>query len=155
PPGVTFVDDGVGHAVLSIGAWTVDADVRVTGALPLVIVAAGPVQVDHLIDGSADHQLGGPGAATSGVGGAGAFDSVSGFLDTGGGGGGFGGAGASGGTSAMSGGGGAGGAVYGAPEASFGGGSPGGAGGTADMCPDGISGKGGGGGGAIQISSAM
>ena len=62
PSGIAFVDDGSGHAVLSVGAWTVDHDVAVTGDKSLVVVAAGMVTVDHVVDGAASHEVGGPGA---------------------------------------------------------------------------------------------
>jgi hypothetical protein len=154
PAGITFVDDGAGHAVLSVGTWTVDQNVRVTGAKSLVVVAAGAVAIDEVIDGSADHEVAGPGAATAGNGADGAFDAISGFYDSGGGGGGFGTAGAAGGNSSMDGGGGTAGASYGSAETAFGGGSSGGIGGSSTMCPNGSAGHGGGGGGAIQVSSA-
>src|ERR1700733_4751898 len=88
PTGVTFVNDGAGHAVLSVGAWTVDQPIKVTGTLPLVVVAAGAVEIDQVLDASAQNDSAGPGGGTVTQGTAG--PNTDGDIDSGGGGGGFG-----------------------------------------------------------------
>jgi len=157
PTGTAFADDGNGHAVLSVGAWTVDQDVRVTGTRSLVVVAAGAVAIAHTIDASAHNEVAGPGAATSGRGNDGSSAAGSDDVDNGGGGGGFGGAGAAGGGATTDGAGGSAGGAYGSGESVLQGGSAGGNGGTAAGCAvsDTSRSQGGGGGGALQISSAM
>ena len=157
PAGVRFAPDP-GHAdwaVLSIGGWTVDHDVRVTGTRALVIVAARRVDVGAVIDASADHGTPGPGASgvTPGTGGNG---TSSGDYDAGGGGAGFGGPGAQGGDSSGPAGP-PGGTVYGALMSFFGGGTAGGTGGGGPACDGGDATKGqpGAGGGAVQLSSAI
>ncbi|MDB4964318.1 MAG: hypothetical protein JWN44_7, partial [Myxococcales bacterium] len=96
PTGISFVPDP-GHAewaVLSVGGWNVDKNVRVTGTRSLVVVAARRIDVNAIIDASANLQAGGPGALAGGKGGDG---TAVGDNDSGGGGGGFGSAGAQGG----------------------------------------------------------
>lgn len=154
-PGITFATDPAhaDWAVLSIGGWTVDKNVRVTGTRALVIVATRKIDVAAVIDASARLGAAGPGATLSGKGGDGVASSN--FL-SGGGGAGFGSAGAQGGDSTQSAGGIAGNA-FGGDVAFFGGGSSGGNGAGATQCGAGDTthGRGGGGGGAIQISSAL
>jgi hypothetical protein len=57
----TFTIDPHGWAVLSIGAWTVDRDVTITGGRALVVVAAGPVDIRGIIHGEAVGTTPGPG----------------------------------------------------------------------------------------------
>lgn len=158
PPGVQFVPvpNHNEWAVMTIGGWTVDKGVKVTGTRALIVVAARKVDIAATIDGSADHLSSGPGASLGGKGGDGLAQSGGGAGDSGGGGGGFGSAGAQGGDGAGVGGGTAG-STYGDTRTYFGGGSPGGAGGGAADCRanEMTKGRGGGGGGAIQISSAV
>jgi hypothetical protein len=142
-------------AVMTIGGWTVDKNVKVTGMRALIIVAARKVDVVATIDGSADHLTAGPGATLGGKGGDGTAQ-TGGSGDSGGGGAGFGSAGAQGGDGSGVGGGAAG-SSYGDTRTFFGGGSPGGIGGGAPDCQanEMTKGRGGAGGGAIQISSAV
>jgi hypothetical protein len=154
PTGVAFAT-GPAHAdwaVLSIGGWTVDKNVRVTGTRALVVVAARKVDIAAIIDASATLRTPGPGATLSGNGGDGVTSNN--YL-SGGGGAGFGSAGAQGGDSTQSAGGAAGNA-FGSSMSFFGGGSAGGLGAGATQCGsnDSTHGRGGGGGGAVQISSA-
>jgi len=155
PAGVQFApaSNNSSWAVLVIGSWTVDQNVKVTGGRALIVVAAGKVDVAALIDGAADHLTAGPGATLSGKGGDGL---VSGDFDGGGGGAGFGTGGAAGGNATGAAGGTAG-TSYGNTRTYFGGGSPGGFGGGAPDCLANEMGKGrgGAGGGAIQLSSAV
>jgi hypothetical protein len=154
PAGVLFAPatNNSSWAVLVVGGWVVDQNVKVTGGRALIVVAARTVDIAAVIDGSADHLTAGPGATLSGKGGDGL---VSGDFDGGGGGAGFGTGGAQGGdaTGAV---GGTAGTSYGNTNTFFGGGSPGGMGGGAPQCgaTEMQKGRGGGGGGAIQISSA-
>src|SRR5439155_24630417 len=57
PSGVQFVPvpNHNEWAVMTIGGWTVDQNVRVTGTRPLIVVAARKVDIAAIIDGSADH----------------------------------------------------------------------------------------------------
>ena len=154
-PGLRFEDNG-GIAVLYVGSWTVDVGVRVTGTAPLVVVAAGEVIVDALLDASAELRSAGPGGFGPASGpGAGAAAVPNGADDPGGGGAGFGAVGGRGGRG-LSVQGGDGGAVYGALLSDFVGGSGGGHGSPYNVvnCMNGA-GSGGGGGGAFQISSAL
>jgi hypothetical protein len=156
PPGMAFVHDSHGWAVLSVGAWHVDQPVTVTGDAPLVVVAAKAVTIDKPILAAASHGSAGPGgagpSAGSGKGGDGNADGLA--DDSGGGGAGFGTAGAKGGDDNTDGSGGNAGSLYGALVSDFGGGSGGGAGAGSGTCGGGLGG-GGAGGGAIQISSAV
>ncbi len=79
-------------AVLRVGSFTIrrGATVDVTGAFPLVIVAAGSVTIDGILDVSADGSEPGPGAARFEMIGVGGHGSHVGSLDSGGGGGGYG-----------------------------------------------------------------
>ena len=157
PVGVQFVPvpNHNEWAVMTIGGWTVDQNVKVTGTRALIVVAAKKVDVAAIIDGSADHLTAGPGSTLSGKGGDGLVES-GGTGDSGGGGGGFGTGGAQGGDGANVAGGTAG-SAYGNTRTYFGGGSPGGIGGGAPDCQanEMQRGRGGAGGGAIQISSAV
>ena len=157
PMGVLFVPvpNHNEWAVMTIGGWTVDKNVKVTGTRALIIVAAKKVDVAAIIDASADHLTAGPGATLSGKGGDGLAES-GGSGDSGGGGAGYGTGGAQGGDGANVTGGTAG-SAYGNTRTYFGGGSPGGIGGGAPDCQanEMQKGRGGGGGGAIQISSAV
>jgi hypothetical protein len=155
PAGVQFVP-AAGHnewAVLIVGGWTVDQNVRVTGTRALIVVAARKVDVAAVIDASADHATSGPGATLGGKGGDGL---ASGDNDSGGGGAGFGTGGAQGGDAPGATGGTAG-SMFGNTRTFFGGGAPGGFGGGAPNCGanEMQKGRGGGGGGAVQISSAV
>jgi hypothetical protein len=156
PAGVWFAADALHPeiAVLSIGGWTADQPVAVTGARGLVIVAAKRVELDQVIDASADRLRPGPGASLNTIGSAGEGLRGSGADNSGGGGAGFGGPGGLGGDSNSIGGGIAGG-TYGDAVAFFGGGASGGAGSSAAGCADATHGRGGAGGGALQISSAV
>jgi hypothetical protein len=165
PAGVAFAVDS-GFAVLSVGEWLVNKEIRVTGNKALVVVAAGKVVIDNIIHGEAVGATPGPGGAGPGLGmGAGVpgnTASANGYTKSGGGGGaGFATTGAPGGT----GGtfffcifppcaspppdqpGGVGGPVYGDVLTDFLTGSGGGRGGACGGQ------NGGAGGGAIQISS--
>ncbi|MGZ3438103.1 MAG: hypothetical protein ACXVDD_01220 [Polyangia bacterium] len=158
PTGVQFVPvpDHNEWAVMTIGGWTVDQNVRVTGTRALIVVAARKVDIAATINASADHLTSGPGATLSGKGGDGL---ASGDFDSGGGGGGFGSGGAKGGdaTGTTGVGGGTAGSSFGDTRTFFGGGSPGGFGGGAPDCgaTEMTKGRGGAGGGAVQISSAV
>jgi hypothetical protein len=74
PAGVTFDSwpqtGGPELAVLHVSTLTVDAGatVHVVGARPLVVIASGAIEIDGRIDGSADHDVPGPGGALPGVG---------------------------------------------------------------------------------------
>jgi hypothetical protein len=92
-PGVTFEvrDAGPsaegGAAVLSVGAFTVDGALRVTGELPLVVVASGPVVIDGVISANARGTEPGPAGATENAGhGRGTRGNSVSFDDSGGGG---------------------------------------------------------------------
>jgi|GEM_PF-1329241 len=180
--GITFVVDN-GYAVLSVGAWTVDKEIFVTGARPLIVVASGPVEVNRPIHVEANISVPGPGGGGPGSGnGAGSQTVITGSVAAGGGGAGFSTKGGNGGsvcqTSATTtpynctttvpppgeaatgstAGGGVAGAVNGATIASLTGGSGGGNGqdtSSYDYCgyPVNTSASGGAGGGAFQISS--
>jgi hypothetical protein len=153
PPGVAFVKDDAGYSVLSLGAWSAPVDVSVTGARPLVVIAAGKVTIGATVRVAASFERPGPGASVLGTGGDGATSPV--INDAGGGGGGFSSTGASGGDSGKpaKASGGNPGAMYGDSRDFFGGGSAGGDGGSAATCPA-PAGRGGGGGGALQITSS-
>jgi hypothetical protein len=157
PSGVQFVPvpNHNEWAVMTIGGWTVDQKVKVTGTRALIIVAARRVDIAAIIDGSADHLTPGPGATLGGKGGDGSAQ-AGGDGDSGGGGGGFGASGAQGGDGLGTTGG-SGGSPYGNTRTFFGGGAPGGFGGGAPQCgaDEMQKGRGGAGGGAIQISSAI
>ena len=153
-PGVRFEDLG-GIAVLFVGAWTVDVDLKITGDARLVVVAARAVTVSARLEASALRERPGPGGAKPRAGrGAGADALPMAADDPGGGGAGFGIAGANSGngTNAP---GANGGVLYGVTVDDFFGGSGGGAGSPYGVAPctvtDGI---GGAGGGALQITSA-
>jgi hypothetical protein len=167
---IKFAIDG-NNAVLSVGSWTVDKPLVVTGTRPLVVVAAGPVIVNAAIAANAVNITPGPGGlgpgAGNGHGNAGLALTTAG---SGGGGAGYGTAGAPGGgvcatadkntyfcmtppapgspVSGNSAGGGTGGATHDDLISNFVGGSGGGNGGS-----PGTASTAGAGGGAIQISS--
>lgn len=155
PAGLRFEDIG-GVSVLYVGAWTVDVDVSVRGAAPLVVIASKSVSVRAKIDASAQHDQGGPGGGPSKSGpGAGGDAVPSGTDDPGGGGGGFGIAGAPGGAG-ISVPAGAGGPAYGGLVTDFLGGSGGGRGSPYNVSPCTLTdGNGGAGGGLLQITSAV
>lgn len=145
-----FEDHG-GNAVLYVGAWTVDVPIRITGTRKLIVLAAGVVKVDALVDAGARGGVAGPGGFGPGAGPGKGGDGVHFGADdsTGGGGGSFGGLGAGGGN--------VGGTFGGAPGSTYAptkddlfAGSGGGRGG--DACPGDV---GGAGGGAVQITSAV
>lgn len=155
PPGITFtivdhpspsVADG-GVAALSVGDLTIDRDVAITGARPLVVVSSGKVAVRAIVSANGRAAMPGPGGfafdvAAGGPGAGGRGDNGNVNDDSGGGGGGHGtrgvqGADVSGKT------GGAGGGTYELPLV---GGSAGGRGWNT-QCGNG----GGGGGGALQV----
>jgi hypothetical protein len=163
PAGVTFdarpqLGGGPELAVLHVGGLMVTsgAQVRITGTRPLVIVAGGDVQVDGVLDASANGAVPGPGGSIGGGGGGagGGGNHLAQYSDSGAGGGGFGGTGAAGGaiTGCASP------VVAGTAGPAFGdaaitqlvGGSGGGAG-SGGVCPVNA---GGGAGGALQITSA-
>jgi len=146
-------DAGDMYAVLFASAIDVPGAVRITGSLPLIMIASGAVTIAGTIDLGASGTSPGPGALTGGPGAGGAGNTIvvamgEVRLSGGGGGGGYGSRGAAGGGAGTGAEGGAAGMTYGAgPGDPLVGGSPGGHGGY-----DG--GGGGGGGGALQISSA-
>lgn len=149
PPAAVKFQFNQGNAVLSIGNWTVDSAVTVTGDAGLIVVAAGAVNISATgrIDVSAKGRTAGPGGSLAcsnrGTGGEGPIDNTS------GGGGNYAGSASAGGGPA--------GMPYGPTFAEFCGGASGGAGGrfncNAAACL--ATGHGGGGGGALQISSAV
>ena len=152
PSGITFVFDN-GIAVMSVGLWTIDQAIAVSGDTGLVVVAAGAVAftANGSINASANYGQPGPGGnaacSTTGAG-------TSGPTGDSGGGGEFGGG-------ASAGGGGAG-TPFGLALSGFCGGGNGGDGATAFAFVNNCIGDafvnpggGGGGGGAIQISSAV
>jgi hypothetical protein len=150
--------DGTAVCVLRTNRFEVPAGARftVTGAMPLVILAAGEVVIAGTLDVSARGATPGPGGGAGGVeatvaggtfgGGAGAH--VPGYLDGGGGGGGLCGAGGSGGTVDDASGGVGGASRLAWDLAPLAGGSGGGS-------SPGSGGDGGAGGGGLQISSAV
>ena len=148
PAGITFAFSN-GTAVLSVGQWTIDAAINVTGDSPLVVVAAGAVVMNSSgsINASGSLTTPGPGGNAACATGSGGSLNMS---DAGAGGGGNFGGGASASLGAA-------GAAYGDKVTDFCAGSKGGDGGyqnnAAFNCA--TKGKGGGGGGAVQISSAM
>jgi hypothetical protein len=158
PAGVTFVNEGANLAVLSVGAWTVNQELRVVGDRGLVVVAAKAVTVAAPLHADAQREVPGPGgsAASAGSGQGADGEKVGTYGDTGGSGAGFGTDGAQGGdvtgVNGMNGK--SGGSSYGDPIATFSAGSGGGNGGEANKCPKPGS-LGGGGGGSLQISSAI
>ena len=144
-----FVQQG-NYAVLFTRAFSVQHDVKITGTLPLIVVARDAVVVSASIDLGATGTTPGPGATAVGIGVSGS-GTTSVIVDTrvsgGGGGGGFGSLGASGGDGGAQGG--AGGLRYGLQITDpLIGGSAGGLGGNQPQ-------RGGAGGGALQISSAV
>jgi hypothetical protein len=150
----TFEADSNGVAVLSVGAWTVNQDVRITGSRPLIVVASDVVQISKIIDIGSRGRNAGAGGQSIGTG-TGGNGNTSGMQDSGGGGGGFGTAGAVGGASenGMAAGG-LPGALHSSMISDFRGGSGGGVGGSAGACANNL-GTGGAGGGALQIFSAV
>jgi hypothetical protein len=152
PAGITFVFEN-GIAVMSVGLWTIDQGVTVSGDTGLVVVAAGAVSLTANGSINASGSLGQPGPGGD------AACSMTGLAANGptgasGGGGDFGGGASAGGGSA--------GKPFGSGLTGFCGGGRGGDGATAaayvDNCiggPFNNAGSGGGGGGAIQISSAV
>jgi len=148
-----FVRQG-GYAVLLAGAFAVQGPVVIKGSAPLIVAANGRVTVTANIALGAAHAVPGPGATSTGAGGAGT--TMLGFevrASSGGGGGSYGTPGSQGSTyNATIIPAGHGGAVYGMSSGDpLIGGSPGGNGGFSI----GAVGLGGGGGGALQISSAI
>lgn len=145
--------------VLAVSNFTLEnnATLQVTGNSPLAIVAGNNIQIDGVLDGSADHDQAGPGGFSTGlgVGGSGSIGAAG--ADSGGAGGSFGirGADASSGTTGSTPApGGTRGATYGTPllTAVLEAGSAGGHGSTIGPSIPGC-GYGGGGGGAIQLSA--
>ena len=163
-PSVETIELGVEVCVVSTGALTLDGIWRVTGSRPLVLLAAGEVHIDALIDLSARGAAPGPGGFSGGgtpsADGSGPGSSEGGggqhvdsFDDGGGGGGGGCGAGGAGGegTSGVAAGGTAGTDLSGGDLIPIVGGAGGGAGGGGATS----FGAGGGGGGALQITSSV
>jgi hypothetical protein len=152
PTGVGFVVDG-SFAVLTVGKWTVDKEVRVTGTRGLIVIAKS-VDIVNVIHAEAVGATRGPGGfapasgpGAGGTGGTGNFfipPSINIPTAAGGGGAGHGVVGAAGGT-AVNAANGAGGPTYGLTLTDLSGGSGGGTGGSC--------GVGGAGGGALQISA--
>jgi len=149
PSGVGFVVDG-SFAVLTVGKWTVDKEVRVSGSRALIVVAKS-VAIKNVIHAEAVGGVAGPGGFAALLGpGHGTNGGTGSFFGTptggGGGGAGHGSAGANGGNG-LSAGPGVGGPTYNlTPVTDLSGGSGGGTGGAS--C-----GPGGAGGGALQISA--
>jgi hypothetical protein len=142
------------YAVLFAGAFSAEADLTVTGSLPLIVSATKTLRVDGNIVAAATGPIPGAGAASTGAGTSGTlfFIVQSGSDETSGGGGGsYEMAGGGGGTQDTTNDpGGVGGPVYAGSASSSPliGGSPGGAGGN-------TTGRGGGGGGAVQLTSEI
>lgn len=154
PPALRFDAIG-GRAVLFVGAWDVNRDVRVRGVAPLVVVASRAVEIRARIDASARKNTSGPGGYAPAAGpGKGGNAVPSGTDDPGGGGAGFGTAGAKG-ADGITATGGAPGAAYGSLVTDFFGGSGGGNGSPYGVSPCTTEGSGGAGGGAIQITSLV
>ena len=142
--------------VLFVGAWNVNANVRVSGTKPLVVIASKAVTITANIDASAVKEAAGPGGFGSALGPGKGNNGAegSGSDSTGAGGAGFGSPGAKGANTNSGDQGAAGGGVYGASIAAFFGGSGGGTGSPFGLCNQ-TSGLGGAGGGALQITSAV
>src|SRR5262249_44421113 len=139
--GATMVIDH-DFAVLTVGRWTVDRELTISGTRPLVVLASGAVTINRPIHAEAAGDKAGPGGSlrAEGAGGAGATEYP---LDSGGGGGGYGSSGASGGEAVdiditgSTAGGSAGSPMWGAAMSDFFGGASGGNGGDADKCKQG------------------
>jgi hypothetical protein len=136
----TFKVDPSGVAVWSVASLSVTGGMNVQGTRALVIVSAGDVNINELVDLNASHETPAPGSAATGSGAGGNGSGLNG--------GGGGGRATPGGIGGGGGGGAAGGAVGDTPVllGGFGGGQGGGANGNC--------GRPGAGGGAIQISAA-